>query len=158
MRIRILFLQFCVFIAFLIDMALSIFAFWPLTGRLITIYRNAQTAILAGTGLYFAAVVFAIACWTGWQLLRTIQQQKAFSQRAVDLLRRLKWSVSAFACGLMVTLPQMYVVTQSEDAPGLILITCTIIMVPVVVAVFLAILQRLWQSALDYKTDSDLTV
>lgn len=158
MRIRTLFLQFCLIIAFLIDLLLAVFVFWKLTFRLITIYRDAQTAILAGTGLYIAFAAFAFACWSGWQLLRTIDRREAFSQRAVDLLRHLKWAVSCFAVALMLTMPQMYVVSQNEDAPGLLLIASIIIMVPVVVAVFLAILQRLWQAALDYKTDSDLTV
>ena len=158
MRIRTLFLQLCLIVAVLIDLALAIFAFWPLTGKMYTIYKNLATALLTGVGLYIIVVAFAFSCFIGWQLLRTIGKQLAFSERAVQLLRRLKWGVGVIVAAMLLMLPQVYVIAQSEDAPGTIFFFGIFMMVPAVITVFLAILQRLWQAALDYKTDSDLTV
>ncbi|WP_263849097.1 hypothetical protein [Lacticaseibacillus nasuensis] len=40
----------------------------------------------------------------------------------------------------------------------MVLIGSAIVAIPVVISVFLAILQQLWAAALAYKTDSDFTI
>lgn len=55
-------------------------------------------------------------------------------------------------------LPASYLTAQIEDAPGLVIIGFAIFSVPLVVATFVAVLQRLLQEAVDIKSENDFTV
>jgi ABC-type tungstate transport system substrate-binding protein len=52
----------------------------------------------------------------------------------------------------------LYPIADADDAPGLIIIGAAIACAPVVIAVFAAVLERLLQSAIDLKSENDLTV
>ncbi|WP_054677181.1 DUF2975 domain-containing protein [Lacticaseibacillus sharpeae] len=109
-------------------------------------------------GLYLLIVAFLVAAFFAERLLLVIDRQQAFSDQAVHLLATIKWCVCVMAVGALMWLPLIYSVTQQEDAPGIMVIALGIIAIPVIIAVFLAVLQRLWASALDYKRENDLTI
>lgn len=158
MKLRTLFLEIVVVVAALATVILAVMAFWRLPIRLTQIYGNAVTAILFGIGVYINVVGFLSGCLFAWRLLRCVDRNTAFKQEAVTNLARLKWSLLVMAVGCAALLPGFMVAAQAEDAPGLMLIGCLIFAVPVVVTVFLAILQQLWTAALHYKDENDLTV
>jgi hypothetical protein len=155
MRIRTMFLYLCLIGGLAFDALCATLIFVPLTRDFIKYYHNPWTATLMGAGMFLGAIAFAYGCVQAWIMLRTIDKGQAFTQRAVDLLRRLKWSVGFVAIGVAVCWPQYFVMAAAGDAVGLFYV---MMMALLVIAVFLAILQRLWQAALDYKQDSDLTV
>lgn len=95
---------------------------------------------------------------SGFPLAGRGQSAPGLHPRVVQLLRRFKWAMAGAAASLCLILPQFFVAADQEDAPGLFVIGCGIVAVPFVVAVFLAVLQRLWQTALTYKEENDLTV
>lgn len=109
-------------------------------------------------GLYLVILGFLAAAWQAERLLLVIDRSDAFSRRSVKLLATIKWCVAVMAVGTLCWLPYLYVLVQQEDAPGLMFIGLCIIAVPIVVAVFLDVLQRLWAAALDYKEETDLTI
>lgn len=158
MRIRTLFLYLCLIGGLIFDATCAILIFVPLTHDFISAYHNPWTAILMGAGMFLGAFAFAYGCLQAWALLRAIDKGQAFTQRAVDLLRRLKWAVTFVVIGVAVCWPQYFVMAAAGDAVGLFYVIMILMMALLVIAVFLAILQRLWQAALDYKQDSDLTV
>ena len=55
-------------------------------------------------------------------------------------------------------MPVVYAEAQIEDAPGLVIIGFAIASIPLVVATFVAVLQRLLQEALEIKSENDFTV
>ena len=59
---------------------------------------------------------------------------------------------------LIGMLPIILMVGQEDDAPGVVLIGLICIMAPLVTGVFAAVLQRLLQSAIELKSENDLTV
>jgi hypothetical protein len=158
MRIRTLFLYLCLIGGLAFDALCATLIFVPLTRDFIKYYHNPWTATLMGAGMFLGAFAFAYGCVQAWVMLRTIDKGQAFTQRAVDLLRRLKWSVGFVAIGVAVCWPQYFVMAAMDDIPPLFYLMIMLMMALLVIAVFLAILQRLWQAALDYKQDSDLTV
>lgn len=108
-----------------------------------------------------AAVVitFLVALGQIWKLLNLVGKNKAFSLASVKTMQKIKYC-GFIISGLFATwLPLSYQIAQKEDAPGLILIFGTIFIgVPFVVAFLAGVAQRLFQNAIDIKSENDLTV
>ncbi|TCP63534.1 DUF2975 domain-containing protein [Baia soyae] len=109
-------------------------------------------------GMYGSAIPFYIALYKAFQLLRYIDQNKAFSQMSVTALQHIKYCAVIIGGLYTVLMPFVYLVAEKEDAPGLIIVGMIPIFVSTIIAVFAAVLQRLLQEAIDIKTENDLVV
>lgn len=158
MKIRTLILKMMLVLASVVIGLFAAMLFWRLPVNLIRIYHQAATAWLMTVGVYVAVGCFYLAVLGAWQLLRRIETDTAFSPRAVGDLRRLKWAVAGIAGGLLGIMPQVYVVAQHTDAPGVCLIGGGIVALPLMVTIFLGVLEQLWATALVYKRENELTV
>ncbi len=58
----------------------------------------------------------------------------------------------------MAGVPLLFPIAEADDAPGLLLIGFAIAWGPIVVSIFAAVLEKLLQSALEIKSENDLTV
>lgn len=103
-------------------------------------------------------VPFFAALYQTLQLINYIDTNKAFSLFSVNALRKIKHSAVAFSGLYIVFQPVVYMVAQADDAPGLVIIGMVMAGAPIVIAVLATVLQRLLQSAIDIKTENDLTV
>lgn len=122
-------------------------------------FPTASRAIfLIVIGLYATAIPFFIALWQALKLLRNIDQDQAFSDSSVRALRNSKlcWIVIAvlYTGGVPLLLP----IAQADDAPGLMLFGAAIACAPIAVAAFAAVLQRLLESGMEFKSENELTV
>lgn len=108
--------------------------------------------------LYLTAIPFFIALWQALKLLSYIDKNKAFSELSVKTLRNIKYCAIAISGLYSANVPLLYPIADADDAPGLIIIGAAIACAPVVIAVFAAVLERLLQSAIDLKSENDLTV
>ncbi|QFR62794.1 DUF2975 domain-containing protein [Schleiferilactobacillus harbinensis] len=158
MKLRSWFLQFCLAVACVLAVIFCLIVFPRMTGKLMDIYRHPVASWFFAAGWYGAALGFFVGADQASRLLVAANRHQAFTPRVVQLLRRFKWAMAGAAASLCLILPQFFVAADQEDAPGLFVIGCGIVAVPFVVAVFLAVLQRLWQTALTYKEENDLTV
>ncbi|WP_390406096.1 DUF2975 domain-containing protein [Lacticaseibacillus jixiensis] len=158
MKIRTTFLKAMLVIAGLV---IALFAggfFWRMPNRLTTIYHAPLWAWVLTGGLYFAVVCFFAALVCAWRLLRRVETDTAFTQLAVANLRQLKWCTTGITVGLALIMPQVFVAMQQEDAPGGILMASGLVALPLMVTIFLAVLEQLWAKALAYKTENELTI
>jgi hypothetical protein len=142
----------------LIVLALCIFAL-PEAGRGMSaefpMVMNLQYWVLP---LFAAAIPFFIALWQGLKLLGYIDHNKAFSDLSVRSLRKIKHLAVAVSICMYAAFPFMFQIAQADDAPGLVLIWGAIASVPIVIAVFAALLQKLLKNAIDIKNENDLVV
>lgn len=106
-----------------------------------------------------SAIIFCVAVRQIWKLLNLIDKNKAFTKASVRAMKNVKY------CGLLISglfatwIPLSYHAAQNEDAPGMILIFGAIFVgIPFVVAIFAGVAQRLFQNAIDIKSENDLTV
>lgn len=106
-----------------------------------------------------AAATFCVAARQIWKLLNLIHKNKAFSGASVRTMKNVKY------CGLVISalfvtwMPLVFHAAENEDAPGMILIFGAIFVgIPLVVAIFAGVAQRLFQNAIDIKKENDLTV
>lgn len=109
-------------------------------------------------GMYITAIPFFIALYQVLQLLRYIDQNKAFSELSVTALGYVKYCALVISGLYTAGLPYVYMVADRDDAPGVIALGLVFAFVPFVVAVFAAVLEKLLQNGLELKTENDLTV
>lgn len=118
-------------------------------------------AVLLYPGLIsfdLSLIPFLIALYQAFTLLQFIDTNNAFSEASIRALRNIKFCAISMSVLYWITMPLMFAVAELDDAPGLILMWATFASAPLVIATFAAVLQKLVQSAIDMKTEIDLTV
>ncbi len=122
-------------------------------------YPTASRALLLiVTGLYATAMPFFVALWQALKLLDAIDRNTAFSDASVKALRTIKYCAVIIAVLYLGGVPLLFPIAEADDAPGLVVIGMVIACAPIAVAVFAAVLQKLLRSAIDMKSENDLTV
>jgi hypothetical protein len=109
-------------------------------------------------GMYISIIPFFIALYNAFTLLGYIDKNQAFSISSVKALRKIKVSAAVVSILYAVGLPYIYVIADRDDAPGVIVIGMIIVFGSFVVATFAGVAQKLFQNAVDIKSENDLTV
>lgn len=108
--------------------------------------------------LYVSALIFYYLVFQAFKILLLVDRNLAFSGKCLNAVRQIKLA----ACGIGITylalMPEIYAMAQEEDAPGLILMGGTVILLPFIISTFVAVLQRLFQNAIELKQENDFTV
>ena len=105
-----------------------------------------------------AALPFFYGLFNGLRLLRYIDLNNAFSEQSVHAIRNIKVSAATISAIYALSMPLIAHIADKDDAPGVILIGLVFTFAPLVTAVFAAVLEKLLQSAIDIKSENDLTV
>ena len=108
---------------------------------------------------YTASIAFFVALYQTFKLLGYIGRNEVFSQRSVHALRTIKYcaiSLVAFIAGAEVYF--FLVQRGKDDIAGGVAVGLLLIFVSAVVATAAAVFERLLQSAVDIKSENDLTV
>ncbi|MDL4839864.1 DUF2975 domain-containing protein [Aquibacillus rhizosphaerae] len=108
--------------------------------------------------MYGSAIPLYVALYQGLLLLSYIDKNQAFSELSVNALRTIKNCAKLIFGLYILALPLIFIIAEWDDAPGLILFGMVIAGAALVVAVFVAVLQRLLQQAIHIKSENDLTV
>lgn len=159
-RVSTLFLKsVLIFIALVVSVG-CYFAFPNIWNGLPAEWPNIPAALLYPGLISFdlSLIPFLIALYQAFRLLQFIDTNNAFSDRSIGALRNIKYCAISMSVLYWITMPLMFAVAELDDAPGLILMWATFASAPLVIATFAAVLQKLVQSAIDMKTEIDLTV
>ena len=108
--------------------------------------------------LYASSIPFYFALYQAFQLLRYIDQSKAFSELSVKSLKKIKYCAIIISSLHVLILPLFYLFAEKDDAPGVIFVGLLVPFASMVIAVFAAVLQRLLQEAVEIKSENDLVV
>lgn len=108
--------------------------------------------------IYLSAIPYFIALYQAFKLLSYIDKNEAFSELSVRALKSIKYCGFAISIMFAASEPFLYLIADMDDAPGIILMGLIIIFASFVIAVFAAVLQKLLKSAIDIKSENDLTV
>ena len=109
-------------------------------------------------GAYITTIPFFIALYQALKLLGFIDKNTAFSGLSVKALTNIKYCALTISAIYTGTLPFLFSLADADDAPGLVAIGLIIIFASLIIATFAAVLQKLLQSAIDIKSENDLTV
>ena len=140
--------------------ALAIMIRFPLTeGRavnldLLSIYSD--PFIMYG---YAASIAFFVALYQAFKLLGLIGQNKVFSLNSVKTLRTIKYC--AIVLSILIVTAALYIRmfhAQDDDPAGFIAICIVATFISIVIATAAAVFERILQSAVEMKSENDLTV
>jgi|SRR3989344_2187683 len=112
-----------------------------------------RSVFLIVIGLYVTAIPFFIALWQALKLLQLIDTNKAFSDLSVAALKKIKYCAIVIGVLYLGGVPLLFPIADADDAPGLVVIGFAIACVPIIVAVFAAVLQKLVQGVVDMKSN-----
>lgn len=140
--------------------ALAIMIRFPLTeGRaanldLLSIY--ADPFIIYG---YVASIAFFVALYQAFKLLGHIGQNKVFSRNSVKALRTIKYC--AIAVSISIVMAALYIRifhAKDDDPAGFIAIAILATFISIVIATAATVFEKTLQSAVEMKSENDLTV
>lgn len=109
-------------------------------------------------GLYVSVIPFLFALYQGLRLLTFIDKNQAFTQTAVSALKKIKY------CGIIISIcyaagiPYLFYVAEIDDAPGMGIVALVFVCIPLAFSTFATVLQKLFENALNIKSENDLTV
>ncbi len=108
--------------------------------------------------IYLASTPFFIGLYQGFKLLNLIEANKAFSQSAVNTLRNMKLA-SLSLIGL-IALAEVYIrfFAHGDDPAGPSMLGVCVALAFGVIATAAGVFQKLFQNAVDLKSENDLTV
>jgi hypothetical protein len=108
---------------------------------------------------YLASIPFFVALYQTFMLLGYIGQNKVFSQDSVRALRTIKNCAMALVAFIVGAEAYFFIfVRGKDDIAGGVVIGLFMIFVSVVAATAAAVFERLLQSAVEIKSENDLTV
>ena len=108
---------------------------------------------------YTASIAFFVALYQAFKLLGHIGRNEVFSPSSVRALRIIKYC--ALILVALIAVAEAYIfmfVRGKDDIAGGVAIGLLMIFISVVVATAAAVFERLLQSAVDLKSENDLTV
>jgi len=107
---------------------------------------------------YASAIPFYFALYQAFNLLRYIDKNEAFSELSVKALKKIKYCAITISSLHVLVLPLFYIFAEKDDAPGVIFVGLVVPFASMVIAVFAAVLQKLLKTAIDIKSENDLTI
>jgi hypothetical protein len=109
-------------------------------------------------GMYIPAIPFFVGVFQTFKLLHYIDTNRAFSNSAIKALQYIKY------CGIIigglyaVALPYIFMMADQDDAPGVLLIGLVFTFGPLALALLAGVMQKVFQNAIDLKSENELTI
>lgn len=108
---------------------------------------------------YLASIAFFTALFQAFRLLGYIGQNRVFSLNSVKALRTIKYCAIALVAMIGGAVAYLFMfVRGKDDIAGGVAMGVVMIFMSVIVATAAAVFERLLQSAVDLKSENDLTV
>ena len=110
--------------------------------------------------VYTASIAFFVALYQAFKLLGYIGRNEVFSQASVKALRTIKYCAMILVAFIVGAEGYFFIVSRKveEDIAGGVMMGLVMIFISVVVATATAVFERTLQSAVDIKSENDLTV
>lgn len=104
------------------------------------------------------ALPFFYALRQGLLLLSYIEKNTAFSEQSIRAIRTIKHCAFTISVLYAASMPLILYIAEKDDAPGAAIIGLVVIFAPLVTGVFAAVLEKLLRTAIDIKSENELTV
>lgn len=110
--------------------------------------------------IYIGSIAFFVALYQAFKLLGYIGRSEVFSQASVKALRNIKYCALTIIAFLLGAEAYINIVQRrvEEDIAGGVMLGLIMIFISAVVATAAAVFERTLQSAVDLKSENDLTV
>lgn len=108
--------------------------------------------------VYLASTPFFFGLYQAFKLLNFIDANQAFSQSAVDTLKNMKLASLWLVALIAVAIFSLRVFAEGEDSAGPTMLGICLAVAFGVIGTAAAVFQKLFQNAVDLKSENDLTV
>jgi hypothetical protein len=108
--------------------------------------------------IYIASIPFFIGLYQALKLLNFIDANKAFSQSAVNTLKNMKFASLSLIGFIAFAVFYIRFFVHGEDPAGPTALGISLALAFGVIATAMGIFQKLFQNAVDIKSENDLTV
>lgn len=108
--------------------------------------------------IYLGTIPFFIALYQAFKLLTYIEQNRTFSQDSVNVLKNIKHCAMAIIILMAGAIAIVLKNAGDDDPAGFVAIGLVVIFSTVVIATFAGVLEKLFQNAVNIKSENDLTV
>lgn len=92
------------------------------------------------------------------RILNFIKGAEAFSAKTLEVVSKIKKLILLISIVFLGILPFFYRVADRQDAPGVLVIGLAFVSIPFTAFVFSQIVEELFKSATELKSDSELTI
>lgn len=112
--------------------------------------------------VYILTIPFFIALYQTFKFLNLIEKGRVFSKKGIEILSNIKSCAIIFS--ILIVLATIAGITisksidPSEDVTFMVPIGITFLIVSAVIAVFVAVLQKLLDQAVELKSENDLII
>ena len=107
---------------------------------------------------YTGSISFFVALYQAFRLLGYIGKNKVFSPNSVRALRTIKYCALTIVGFIAPAVAYLFIVRPDDDIAGGVFMCVLISFISIVVAAAAAVFERTLQSAVDIKSENDLTV
>ena len=109
---------------------------------------------------YIGSIAFFVALFQAFKLLGYVGRSQVFSPRSVKALRTIKRCALTLVAFLAGAEAYFFIIqrSKSDDIAGGVMMGLILIFISVVVATAAAVFEKTLQSAVDLKSENDLTV
>ena len=107
---------------------------------------------------YIGSIAFFVALYQAFKLLGYIGQNKVFSLDSVRALRTIKYCAMTIVGFIVPAEAYLFIVHPGDDIAGGVFMGVLISFISIIVATAAAVFERTTQSAVDIKSENDLTV
>src|SRR3989338_7211320 len=107
---------------------------------------------------YLASIAFFVALYQAFKLLGYIGQNKVFSLGSVKALRNIKYCAIILSVSIVIAILYIRLFAGGDDPAGPTAIGILTTFISIVIATAAAVFERTLQSAVDIKSENDLTV
>lgn len=108
--------------------------------------------------IYIGSIPFFVGLYQAFKLLNFIDANKAFSQGAVNTLRNMKFASLSLIGFIALALFYIRFFAHGDDPAGPTALGILASFAVAVIATAAAVFQKLFQNAVDLKSENDLTV
>lgn len=114
--------------------------------------------VLASISLYLSAIASLSIIYYMYRMLGLVDNDRAFSAMSLIYVRAIfRLTIMEFIV-LIGTVPFVYYIADNDDAPGVMIIGLGMLIIPLAVATFVSIIEKLLKHAIELKLDYELTI
>jgi hypothetical protein len=127
------------------------------------IYHTIKTDFVGGykpilIGVSISMLPFLLIFYQSYLLLNFIDRNQSLTSHSVSALKTIKRTSLLISLMYLVGSPYVFMVAEKDDAPGVVALNLLLIIGPFTVGVFASILQKLLINAIEYKSETELTI
>ena len=107
---------------------------------------------------YIASIAFFVALYQAFKLLGYIRHNKVFTLNSVKALRNIKYCAITLVSFIVLPEAYLFIARPGDDIAGGVAVGLLIIFGSSVIATAAAVFEKLLQTAVEIKSENDLTV